>query len=190
MPCPARSAGSSRSPELRSHLWFFWVAEGRRRKPAEVRCRRAEANFLLRNDLPYLAFSKAKRPSRRVNRSASHRLDDTAHRSGLLGALNRNWQRLRVECVNALTDWAALSELRAVRVRIGHRRKQPRLPRRRGAVRLPTQACIAPMRADRAGSCGTVWCMQAGARRRQRRIVASRDASFAVTLRIPLTRRA
>ena len=45
--------------ELRSTLWFLpWVAEAPTLQTAEVRCRRAEANFRLRTDMPYLAFDR------------------------------------------------------------------------------------------------------------------------------------
>ena len=45
--------------DLRKHLWFLpWVAEDQTLESAEVRCRKAEANFLLRADLPYLAVER------------------------------------------------------------------------------------------------------------------------------------
>lgn len=46
--------------DLRKYLWFLpWVAEEQTLESAQVRCRKAQANFLLRDDLPYLAFEKS-----------------------------------------------------------------------------------------------------------------------------------
>lgn len=43
--------------ELRRHLWFLpWISQDQTLESATVRCRTAQANFLLRADLPYLAF--------------------------------------------------------------------------------------------------------------------------------------
>src|SRR3954469_24579669 len=59
---------------LRSSLWFLpWVAEEPTLQSAEVRCRRAEANFLLRTDLPFLAFEKV--TDRLVASVGLHRTD-------------------------------------------------------------------------------------------------------------------
>lgn len=104
--------------ELRSHLWFLsWVAEEQTLQSAEVRCRRAEANFLLRNDLPYLAFSKAS--GRLVASAGLHRTDWMTPRTevGYWVRSTETGNGYASECVNALTDWA-LSELRAVRVEL------------------------------------------------------------------------
>jgi RimJ/RimL family protein N-acetyltransferase len=60
--------------ELRRNLWFLpWVAEEQTLQSAEVRCRRAEANFLLRTDLPYIAFEKI--TGRLVASIGLHRID-------------------------------------------------------------------------------------------------------------------
>ena len=60
--------------ELRAHLWFLpWVAEEQTLQSAEVRCKSAEANFLLRSDLPYLAFEK--QSGRLVASVGLHRTD-------------------------------------------------------------------------------------------------------------------
>src|SRR3954471_15509977 len=60
--------------ELRSHLWFLpWVAEEPTPQSAEIRCRKAEANFLLRADLPYLAFERTS--GRLVASIGLHRTD-------------------------------------------------------------------------------------------------------------------
>ncbi len=46
--------------ELRQFLWFLpWVAEEQTQDSAEIRCRRCEANFLSRTDLPFLAFERS-----------------------------------------------------------------------------------------------------------------------------------
>ena len=60
--------------QLRSNLWFLpWVAAEPTRQSAEIRCRRAEANFLLRADLAFLAFEKE--TSRLVASVGLHRTD-------------------------------------------------------------------------------------------------------------------
>ena len=46
--------------ELRRSLWFIpWIAEEQTPDSAELRCRKSEANFLARTDLPFLAFEKS-----------------------------------------------------------------------------------------------------------------------------------
>ena len=46
--------------ELRRSLWFIpWIAEEQTPDSAELRCRKSEANFLARTDLPFLAFERA-----------------------------------------------------------------------------------------------------------------------------------
>jgi RimJ/RimL family protein N-acetyltransferase len=46
--------------ELRRFLWFLpWIAEEQTGDSAEIRCRRCEANFLSRTDLPFLAFERS-----------------------------------------------------------------------------------------------------------------------------------
>ena len=45
--------------DLRRYLWFLpWVAEEQTLQSARTRCRKAQAHFLLREDMPYLAFEK------------------------------------------------------------------------------------------------------------------------------------
>jgi RimJ/RimL family protein N-acetyltransferase len=60
--------------ELRQFLWFLpWVAEEQTRDSAEIRCRRCEANFLSRTDLPFLAFERS--TGRLVGGIGLHRTD-------------------------------------------------------------------------------------------------------------------
>ncbi len=102
--------------ELRQHLWFLpWVAEEPTLSSAEVRCRRAEGNFLLRNDLAYLAFNRS--TARLVASVGLHRTDWTLPSTevGYWVRRGETGKGYASECVNALTDWA-LNELRAVRV--------------------------------------------------------------------------
>jgi RimJ/RimL family protein N-acetyltransferase len=60
--------------ELRRSLWFIpWVAEEQTPDSAELRCRKSEANFLARSDLPFLAIEKA--TGRLVGSVGLHRTD-------------------------------------------------------------------------------------------------------------------
>ena len=60
--------------ELRRSLWFIpWIAEEQTLDSAELRCRKSEANFLARTDLPFLAFEKA--TDRLVGSIGLHRTD-------------------------------------------------------------------------------------------------------------------
>jgi RimJ/RimL family protein N-acetyltransferase len=60
--------------ELRRSLWFLsWVAEEPTHRAAEIRCTKAQASFLLRTDLAYLAFDKAR--GRLVASIGLHRTD-------------------------------------------------------------------------------------------------------------------
>jgi len=60
--------------ELRRSLWFIpWIAEEQTPDSAELRCRRSEANFLSRTDLPFLAFEKS--TGRLVGSVGLHRTD-------------------------------------------------------------------------------------------------------------------
>ena len=60
--------------ELREFLWFLpWIAEEPTRESAEIRCRKAEANFVGRTDLAYLAFDKA--TDRLIGSVGLHRTD-------------------------------------------------------------------------------------------------------------------
>ena len=104
--------------ELRQHLWFLpWVAEEQTLQSAEVRCRRAEANFLLRNDLPYLAFEKA--TGRLVASIGLHRTDWNLPKTevGYWVRSSETGRGFGTEGVVALTSWA-LNELGATRVEL------------------------------------------------------------------------
>jgi RimJ/RimL family protein N-acetyltransferase len=60
--------------ELRRALWFIpWIAEEQTPDSAELRCRKSEANFLARTDLPFLAFEKS--AGRLVGSIGLHRTD-------------------------------------------------------------------------------------------------------------------
>ena len=60
--------------ELRRSLWFIpWIAEEQTLESAELRCRKSEANFLARTDLPFLAFEKS--DGRLVGSIGLHRTD-------------------------------------------------------------------------------------------------------------------
>lgn len=60
--------------ELRKFLWFLpWVAEEQTPESAEIRCRKCEANFIARTDMPYLAFEKS--AGRLVGSVGLHRPD-------------------------------------------------------------------------------------------------------------------
>lgn len=104
--------------ELREHLWFLpWVAEEQTLQSANIRCRKAEANFLLRTDLAYLAFEKGS--GRLVGSAGLHRTD-----WGLPKTEVGYWMRssegrkgYATECVRALADWA-LDTLQATRVEL------------------------------------------------------------------------
>ena len=59
---------------LREHLWFLpWVAEAQTLESAEARCRQAQAHFLQRADVPYLAFER--NSGRLVGSAGLHRTD-------------------------------------------------------------------------------------------------------------------
>jgi RimJ/RimL family protein N-acetyltransferase len=104
--------------ELRSNLWFLpWVAEEPTLQSAEVRCRRAEANFLLRTDLPYLAFDKDS--GRLVGSVGLHRTDWSLPKTevGYWIRTTEVGKGYASECVTALTSWA-LASLGAKRVEL------------------------------------------------------------------------
>lgn len=104
--------------ELRRYLWFLpWVAGEQSLASAEARCRTAQANFLMRTDLPYLAVRK-----------------DTGRLVGSVGLHRTDWAEPRTEVgywirtaevgngyasegVRALVDWALVT-LRAIRVEL------------------------------------------------------------------------
>lgn len=104
--------------ELRAHLWFLpWVAEEQTLQSAEVRCRKAEANFLLRADLPYLAFDK--RTGRLVASVGLHRTDWSLPKTevGYWVRSSEAGKGYATEGVAALTSWA-LDALGAKRVEL------------------------------------------------------------------------
>lgn len=104
--------------ELRKHLWFLpWVAEEPTLQSAEVRCRKAEANFLLRADLPYLAFEKA--TGRLVASVGLHRTEWDLPKTevGYWVRSSETGKGFASEGVVALTAWA-LNELGAKRVEL------------------------------------------------------------------------
>lgn len=103
---------------LRAHLWFLpWVAESPTLQSAEIRCRRAEANFVLRADLAYLAFEKT--TGRLVGSVGLHRTDWAVPKTevGYWLRSSATGQGYATEGVNALTAWA-LDELGATRVEL------------------------------------------------------------------------
>ena len=104
--------------ELRSSLWFLpWVAEEPTLQSAEVRCRRAEANFFLRTDLPFLAFEKGTK--RLVASVGLHRTDWDIPKTevGYWVRTSETGKGYASEGVVALTSWA-LQVLEAKRVEL------------------------------------------------------------------------
>lgn len=104
--------------DLRRHLWFLpWVAEAPTLQSAQARCRKAEANFLLRTDLAYLAFEKAS--GRLVASIGLHRTDWDLPKTevGYWARTSDAGKGYASEAVVALTTWA-LQTLGAVRVEL------------------------------------------------------------------------
>jgi RimJ/RimL family protein N-acetyltransferase len=105
---PALHEASSESIEqLRSQLWFLpWVAAEPTRQSAEIRCRRAEANFLLRADLAFLAFEK--NTGRLVASVGLHRTDWDVPKTevGYWVRTSETGKGYASEGVVALTSWA------------------------------------------------------------------------------------
>jgi len=104
--------------QLRKHLWFLpWVAEEQTLQSAEVRCRKAAANFLLRTDLPFLAFEKA--TDRLVGSVGLHRTDWMVPKTevGYWLRSSETGKGFASECVIALSKWA-LDVLGAKRVEL------------------------------------------------------------------------
>lgn len=101
---------------LREHLWFLpWVAEPPTPASAVARCRRAQADFLRRADLPYLAFER--RSGRLVGSAGLHRTDWAlpATEVGYWVRTSETGKGYATEAVDALTVWA-LEGLGATRV--------------------------------------------------------------------------
>lgn len=104
--------------ELRRHLWFVpWIAQEQTLAAVEARCRAAQANFLLRTDLPYLAYRKA--DGRLVGSVGLHRTDWAEPRTevGYWIRSSEVGNGYATEGVQVLVDWA-LTELRAIRVEL------------------------------------------------------------------------
>jgi RimJ/RimL family protein N-acetyltransferase len=104
--------------ELRKTLWFLpWVAEEPTLGSAEVRCRSAAANFLLRTDLSWLAFEKDTR--RLVASVGLHRTDWALPKTevGYWVRSSETGKGYASEGVVALTSWA-LQTLGARRVEL------------------------------------------------------------------------
>lgn len=93
--------------ELRANLWFLpWVAEEQSLQSAEIRCRKAQAGFLLRTDLPYLAFSK--QSGRLIGSAGLHRTDWALPKTevGYWIRSSEVGKGYASEAVVALTEWA------------------------------------------------------------------------------------
>jgi RimJ/RimL family protein N-acetyltransferase len=104
--------------ELRRHLWFLpWVSEEQTLGSAQARCRTAQANFLLRTDLPYLAFKKDS--GRLVGSVGLHRTDWNEPKTevGYWIRTSEVGNGYASEGVEVLADWA-LTELQAIRVEL------------------------------------------------------------------------
>jgi RimJ/RimL family protein N-acetyltransferase len=104
--------------ELRTHLWFLsWVSEKPTFESAEVRCRKAQAHFLLRTDLAYLALDKIS--GRLVASAGLHRTDWAVPKTevGYWVRSGETGKGYATEAVNALTHWA-LTTLGAKRVEL------------------------------------------------------------------------
>ena len=109
---------SESSEQLRRHLWFLpWVSQEQTLAAAEARCRTAQASFLLRTDLPYLAFKKD--TGRLIGSVGLHRTDwnETKTEVGYWIRSSEVGNGYASEGVQALVDWA-LSDLRAIRVEL------------------------------------------------------------------------
>ncbi len=102
--------------QLRENLWFLpWVAEQQTLRSAEARCRKAQSDFQLRLDLPYLVFDR--RTGRLVASAGLHRTDWALPKTEVgywvrTGEVGKGYA---TEAVNVLTTWA-LRSLGATRV--------------------------------------------------------------------------
>lgn len=104
--------------ELRRHLWFLpWVSQEQTFAAAQERCRTARANFLLRTDLPYLAFKKDS--GRLVGSVGLHRTDWNEPKTevGYWIRTSEVGNGYASEGVEVLADWA-LTDLQAIRVEL------------------------------------------------------------------------
>ena len=104
--------------DLRANLWFLpWVAEEQTLQSAQVRCRKAQANWLLRTDLACLAFERS--TGLLVASAGLHRTDWALPKTEVGYWVRSSQQRkgYASEAVGALTDWA-LNGLGAQRVEL------------------------------------------------------------------------
>lgn len=104
--------------ELRRFLWLLpWIAEEQTRESAEIRCRRCEANFLGRSDLPYFAFERS--TGRLVGGIGLHRTDWDLPKTevGYWIRTSEGGKGYAAEGVQALVAWA-FNGLGAQRVEI------------------------------------------------------------------------
>jgi RimJ/RimL family protein N-acetyltransferase len=103
---------------LRRFLWFLpWVAEEQTLQSAEIRCRRAKANFLLRTDLAYAALEKT--TGRLVGSVGLHRTDWELPSSEVgywlrSSAVGHGYAS---EAVRAVSGWA-FAEMRVARLEL------------------------------------------------------------------------
>lgn len=103
---------------LQQFLWFLpWVAEMMTLNAAEIRCRKAEANFLLRTDLAYLVFDKSS--GRIVGSVGLHRTDWSLPKTevGYWLRTSATGNGYASEAISALVSWA-LNELGAQRIEL------------------------------------------------------------------------
>lgn len=106
------------SKQLRQYLWFLpWVAEESTLITAEIRCRKAEANFHLRTDLPYLVFERSS--GSLVGSVGLHRTDWQLPKTEVgywirTGATGKGYA---AEAVSELVSWAS-EKLQAKRIEL------------------------------------------------------------------------
>ncbi len=104
--------------QLRENLWFLpWVAEPQTLHSAEARCRKAQSDFKLRLDLPYLVFDR--RTDRLVASVGLHRTDWALPKTevGYWVRAGEVGKGFATEAVTVLTTWA-LETLGAKRVEL------------------------------------------------------------------------
>lgn len=104
--------------ELRRFLWFLpWITEEQTLESAEIRCRRSEANFMARTDLPFLAFERL--TGRLVGSVGLHRTDWEVPKTEVGYWVRKSeWGKgYASEGVEALVAWA-LNVLGAQRVEL------------------------------------------------------------------------
>lgn len=105
-------------PELRQFLDFLpWVASEPSLDTAEARCRTAAANFMLRTDLPFLAFEKS--TGQLLGGVGLHRTVWSTPKTevGYWIRSSRAGNGFVTEAVSALVDYA-FTQMQAVRVEL------------------------------------------------------------------------